>query len=407
MSFEDSDNEVDQKVGSPSDAISTRPPSSTNAPLLKSYTYATPLPTDLKPDQECILGVDEAGRGPVLGPMVYGICYCPIDRQDELKTMGFADSKTLKEDERDSLLDVIVSRPDMIGWSVRVLSPMDISNSMLRQEKYNLNALAHDTTIQLIRDTLDKGVNIREVYVDTVGPPETYQKKLEGLFPKIAKITVAKKADSKYPIVSAASICAKVTRDDVLRHWIFAEEGIKDTISREFGSGYPSGRLPVVPSTVLAVDESLSLVTECSSICFFGPAAILALARRILSLFIWGLIADLGRFLGIHHRYVLAHPKTVQWLKKNMDPVFGYPNIVRFSWGTCKTLLDASGTAVRWPNEDEEDQRRISTLFNRTEKDASELAEQKRQYSTFIAKAPPRPVPQLMQDMGLKSVIDF
>ncbi|KAF9975032.1 Ribonuclease H2 subunit A [Actinomortierella ambigua] len=341
MSFEDSDNEVEQNTASPSPALTTRPPSGTNAPLLKSYTYATPLPTDLKPDQECILGVDEAGRGPVLGPMVYGICYCPIDRQDELKKMGFADSKTLKEDERDSLLDVIVSRPDMIGWSVRVLSPMDISNSMLRQEKYNLNALAHDTTIQLIRDTLEKGVNIREVYVDTVGPPETYQKKLEGLFPKIAKITVAKKADSKYPIVSAASICAKVTRDDVLRHWIFAEKGIENTISREFGSGYPSD------------------------------------------------------------------PKTVQWLKKNMDPIFGYPNIVRFSWGTCKTLLDAHGTAVRWPNEDEDDQRRISTLFNRSDKDASELAQQKRQYSTFIAKTPPRPMPQLMQDMGLKSVVDF
>ncbi|KAG0233389.1 Ribonuclease H2 subunit A [Actinomortierella wolfii] len=339
MSFEDSDNEVDHQVGLSLASPTNRPPSGTNVPLLKSYTYATPLPTDLKPDQEVILGVDEAGRGPVLGPMVYGICYCPIERQDELKAMGFADSKTLKEDERDNLLDVIVSRQDMIGWSVRVLSPMDISNSMLRQEKYNLNALAHDTTIQLIRETLEKGVNIREVYVDTVGPPETYQRKLEGLFPKIAKITVAKKADSKYPIVSAASICAKVTRDDVLRHWIFAEKGI-DSISREFGSGYPSD------------------------------------------------------------------PKTVQWLKKNMDPIFGYPNIVRFSWGTCKTLLDTSGKAVRWPNEDGDDQKRISSLFS-FDKDANELAEQRRQYSTFITKTPPRPLPQLMQDMGLKSVVDF
>lgn len=41
-------------------------------------------------------------------------------------------------------------------------------------------------------------------------------------------------------------------------------------------------------------------------------------------------------------------PKTVSWLKANIDPIFGYPNIVRFSWATCKTLLETSGKAVRW-----------------------------------------------------------
>ncbi|KAG0046936.1 Ribonuclease H2 subunit A [Gryganskiella cystojenkinii] len=324
-----------------------RPPSGTQSALLKSYTYATPLPTGLEKDQECILGVDEAGRGPVLGPMVYGICYCPLSKSDELADLGFADSKTLKEEERDNLLEVIQSRPDLIGWSVRVLSPMDISNSMLRKDKYNLNALAHDTTIQLIRETLASGVNLKEIYVDTVGPPETYQRKLEGLFPSVTKIVVAKKADSKYPIVSAASICAKVTRDDVLRHWIFAEEkdGTEEnTISRLFGSGYPSD------------------------------------------------------------------PKTVAWLKKNIDPIFGYPNIVRFSWATCKTLLETSGTAVRWPGEDEgKSQPRITAMFGQSNDPAADLlVQQKRSYSTFATKAAaPRPRPQLLQDMALRSVIDF
>lgn len=85
--------------------------------------------------------------------------------------------------------------------------------------------------------------------MDTVGPPETYQAKLERIFPSITKIVVAKKADSKYPIVSAASICAKVTRDDVLRHWVFAESGIEETVSREFGSGYPSGTMALLWSS--------------------------------------------------------------------------------------------------------------------------------------------------------------
>ncbi|KAF9100773.1 Ribonuclease H2 subunit A [Mortierella sp. GBA35] len=341
MSLEDESIDMEEADYSVSETV-TRPPSGTNSPLLKSYTYATPLPTGLEKDQECILGVDEAGRGPVLGPMVYGICYCPHRMNWLIWDLLVRYSKTLKENERDNLLEVIMSRPDLIGWSVRVLSPMDISNSMLRKEKYNLNSLAHDTTIQLIKETIASGVNLTEVYVDTVGPPESYQKKLEAIFPSITKITVAKKADSKYPIVSAASICAKVTRDDVLRHWVFAEKGVDGSISREFGSGYP------------------------------------------------------------------GDPKTKSWLKSNMDPIFGYPNIIRFSWQTCKTLLDESGKTVRWPDDDEShSQPRITALFGQSSGGSDELAQQKKQYSTFASKAAPRPRPQLLQDMALKSVIDF
>ena len=82
---------------------------------------------------------------------------------------------------------------------------------MNRRVKYNLNALAHDTTFALIREVLAAGVNVQEVYVDTVGTAETYQNRLTAMFPGI-RFTVSKKADSIYPIVSAASICAKVCR---------------------------------------------------------------------------------------------------------------------------------------------------------------------------------------------------
>ena len=83
---------------------------------------------------------------------------------------------------------------------------------------------------------IDSGIDLEEVFVDTVGDPGKYQQKLLDAFPALS-ITVAKKADSLYPVVSAASICAKVCRDSILGHWQFEEHNIEP--SRVFGSGYP------------------------------------------------------------------------------------------------------------------------------------------------------------------------
>lgn len=75
------------------------------------------------------------------------------------------------------------------------------------------------------------------MYLDTVGDPHKYEMKLMARFPKL-KIKVSKKADSLFPCVSAASICAKVTRDTVLKNWKFAE----NIGAYDFGSGYPGGQ---------------------------------------------------------------------------------------------------------------------------------------------------------------------
>ncbi|XP_013415716.1 ribonuclease H2 subunit A isoform X1 [Lingula anatina] len=235
--------------------------------------------------ESCWLGIDEAGRGPVLGPMVYGTCYSPISLKDQLKEMGFADSKVLNEEQREKLFEKIKNSTEVLGWMIEVLSPNFISNSMLRRSKYNLNALSHDCAIGLIKKALDKGANIKEVYVDTVGDPAKYQAKLKGIFPDL-DITVAKKADSIYPIVSAASICAKVARDNAVKNWTF-KEGI--TVEN-FGSGYP------------------------------------------------------------------GDPATKKFLTDYLDPVFGFPQFVRFSWSTADLLLQKNAVSVKWEDDDDDDQ---------------------------------------------------
>nr|CAD7606784.1 unnamed protein product [Timema genevievae] len=200
-------------------------------------------------EEPCILGVDEAGRGPVLGPMVYGICYCPISKVELLKDLGCADSKTLTEEKRKDIFNKICQETESLGWIIEAIAPNSICNSMLKRQKYSLNQVAQDSTVLLIKKAIETGVNVTEVYVDTVGPSEKYQDKLLEIFPHL-KITVAKKADSIYPIVSAASICAKVSRDEALKVWTFPEQL---QVSEEgYGSGYPNGnQTKQFPTSVL------------------------------------------------------------------------------------------------------------------------------------------------------------
>ena len=177
--------------------------------------------------------------------MVYAVYYLPISMQHSLaETHHFDDSKVLNPAVRSDLMSKICTAGSDLhsncGWATRTMSARDISSGQLKPTgTYNLNAQAHDATIQLIREVLASGVNVREIYVDTVGPPASYQAKLARLFPA-QEVTVAKKADSLYPCVSAASVCAKVTRDAALDVLYTSYTGADDNGLVAWGSGYPS-----------------------------------------------------------------------------------------------------------------------------------------------------------------------
>lgn len=307
------------------DDLSFIPPSVDKARLLlgESYAYYTPCPAAIIPHSAstttetetvestpCVLGVDEAGRGPVLGPMVYGAFYLPMDLHHSLLAQdhSFDDSKVLTPGVRANLMRLLNTPGENLfescGYAIKVLSARDISSGMMRPGSavYNLNAQAMDATIEIIRGVVqDRSVDVREVYIDTIGNPATYQQKLERIFPTL-KITVAKKADSLYPCVSAASVAAKVTRDvalEVLYEAVLCAQQLDDTSKVEgWGSGYPSDS------------------------------------------------------------------KCVGWLRRNMDPVFGWGNECRFSWGTAKEMLELKGGArVDWPEENDEGNSRLDFLL--------------------------------------------
>ncbi|KAL6450419.1 hypothetical protein SBY92_004625 [Candida maltosa Xu316] len=263
------------------------PPSVTemeNPFIFKTSTYHSEIPQEvlLNKSEPIVLGVDEAGRGPVLGPMVYGIAYGLESFSAKLqKEYGFADSKVLTEPKREELFKQIEEPTHElhkhIGWATTTITARDISSGMLQSAgkgAYNLNEQAHDTTINLIKGVLAKNVQVAKIFVDTVGPPASYQAKLSKIFPGI-EVTVTKKADSLFPIVSAASVVAKVTRDKNIHFYNTTLETFKGKV---LGSGYP------------------------------------------------------------------ADPNTKKWFNGNVDPVFGWHfGFIRFSWGTAKDSLEKNG----------------------------------------------------------------
>lgn len=308
----------------PSSSDTFLPPSVSRPALLSgaSTTHYSPVPPALQPADPsdpstappCCLGVDEAGRGPVLGPMVYGVFYLPLPLSDPLlrDTHHFDDSKVLTPAVRSALMRTLCTAGSDLhqncGWATASLSARDIGANMLRpatSSAYNLNAQAMDATIELIKGVYASGVNIQEIYVDTIGQPAPYQAKLQRIFPT-AKITVAKKADSLYPCVSAASVCAKVTRDAALEVLYETRNGaIEEGEGMAWGSGYPSD-------------------ARCTG-----------------------------------------------WLRGNLHPVFGWGPECRFSWGTAKDMLEAKGAGVKveWPVDDDGDTHKLSDYFSSGSKD--------------------------------------
>jgi ribonuclease HII len=175
-----------------------------------------------------IAGVEEAGRGPVIGPMVMAIA-C-IDEKDEfkLKALGVKDSKLLTPNQREKLYNEI---KDLCKFELVKILPEEIDAAVLSEET-NLNWLEADHSVVLINK-----LRPDKVILDC---PSTNLKEYKNYIMKKLDykpiLVVEHKADVKYTIVGAASILAKVARDNEIKK-------LKAKYGADFGSGYPSDPL--------------------------------------------------------------------------------------------------------------------------------------------------------------------
>lgn len=173
--------------------------------------------------EKLVLGVDEAGRGPIIGPMY--VCGVVVDEKavDRLKLIGVTDSKQLDRNRREKLFKVIVNLAKHI---LAVEVPPQLIDAV------NLNVLERDTIAIIVARTLNVWrEKLTTVYVDAVG----VSSRLVSAIRKTGfrgTIVVEPKADSKYVVVGAASIIAKVLRDRAI-------EELRKLYGVE-GSGYPT-----------------------------------------------------------------------------------------------------------------------------------------------------------------------
>ncbi len=142
---------------------------------------------------EYICGIDEAGRGPLAGPVVVAACIMPRDSMIE----GVNDSKKLSEKKRETLYELITQ--EAIAWGVGIIDQQEIDRiNILNATKEGLTTAIKSLEVKPDRIIVDALTGI-----DTVGIP----------------YTSIIKGDAKCYSIASASIIAKVTRDRIMRQW--------------------------------------------------------------------------------------------------------------------------------------------------------------------------------------------
>jgi ribonuclease HII len=174
-----------------------------------------------------VAGVDEAGRGCVIGPLVVAGIAVKTENLSLLSEIGVKDSKLLTVRKREELYPQIIRLTEK--YHVIRVPPCEIDKAVESIRKlHKLNRLEAQTMAKII-ETLKPD----EAYVDAADVLEYRFKNHIQECLKIKTSIISKhKADNLYPVVSAASVIAKVERDQEIRN-LKVEFG-------DFGSGYLS-----------------------------------------------------------------------------------------------------------------------------------------------------------------------
>lgn len=171
-----------------------------------------------------IAGIDEAGRGPVIGPLVIAGIVIESSQEDALLEWGVRDSKQLTPRRRETL----EQRIQQLARQVEVLEISAKEIDTQRIQRRSLNILEAQWMAQVLNR-----LNWDIAYIDASDVnAERYGRQISAQLKTKNKVVSEHKADSAYPVVAAASVLAKVRRDMRIRE-LHRKYG-------DFGSGYPN-----------------------------------------------------------------------------------------------------------------------------------------------------------------------
>lgn len=177
----------------------------------------------MPPRSARIAGIDEAGRGPVIGPMVVcGVAITPR-RKKKIESLGLKDSKLLTPKKRREFAEQIKKICD---YELLVVEPVQIDSRIPDEE--TLNELEVECFSKILKALRPKIAYLDACDVNAERFGHNVRKSLDFDLEVVSRHN----ADRDYPLVSAASILAKVHRDALI-------EQISESVGENVGSGYP------------------------------------------------------------------------------------------------------------------------------------------------------------------------
>ncbi|MBI2145116.1 ribonuclease HII [Candidatus Woesearchaeota archaeon] len=190
-------------------------------------------------------GIDEAGKGCIIGPLVMAGIIVDDKGIEQLKGIGVKDSKLLSAAERDELFGKIAGI--VKSYKILMASPSEIDNAVNSSDGMNLNWLEAHKAAEIL-NFLKPDSAIIDCPSPNIGAYRQYLMNLVSN--KRMTAIVEHKADINWAACSAASILAKVTRDGEI-------EKIKADVGDDFGSGYLHD-----PKTVAFFEKNFELYPD-------------------------------------------------------------------------------------------------------------------------------------------------